>query len=406
MTRRRIARLAALACLATSGLVGFTPAPSSAEKPQAVGWWSRTLPMQAEAQADERAGTDRTAEVGEVTGLSGGAPVRFHSAAAPRQDLPTDPTLPVPGGEGGPATTVPLPVPVPTVPPLPVPLPEDPGPGVPNPTVPDGGLWVANDPTGAVAMSAIRYRGDIGAGELSLRFAPGSTNVGPMVACPMLSEFQPVEGGAWKDRPAHDCDRLSLTGRRSADGTAMLFSIPQGFLPFGERVLDIVIMPAPGRGDPFSVYFEAPDAESLQVTQGQELPAPIPELPEPDPFTLPTIAPDSTSFDSTMPTFSDVPTEVPEVETTDDSEEVASSTPIADLLEPFTESRTGRIIAVAVLLAMGAGLWLFGGQEVRHPRLLGALAGDAPAIVDLSAFGAGRGIGRFRRERAAPPNRL
>jgi len=76
---------------------------------------------------------------------------------------------------------------------------------------------------------------------------------------------------------------------------------------------------------------------------------------------------------------------------------------IAEILEPFTESRTGRIISVLVLLAMGAGLWLFGGRPVRAPKLLGALAGDVPAIVDEQS---GRGIGRFRRARTAPPQRL
>jgi hypothetical protein len=59
---------------------------------------------------------------------------------------------------------------------------------------------------------------------------------------------------------------------------------------------------------------------------------------------------------------------------------------------------------VVVLLAMGASLWYFGGEPTRAPRLLGALAGDAPVLVDQVSQG--RGIGRFRRERAGLPNRL
>ena len=391
---RRIARLAAVGCLVGSGLVGFVPAPSSAESPQATGWWSRRVPLQPEQ---------------DVEGLAARPAVRFR-AAAPQQELPTDPTLPVPGGSDspvpGPVTTVPLPVPVPTLPESPVTLPEDPGPGSPNPAVPEGGLWVANDPTGAAAMSAIRYRGDIGAGELTLRFAPGSTTVGPVIACPALSEFQPGPAGAWRDRPAHDCERMASTGRLTPDGTGMQFTIPQGFLPFGERVLDILLLPSLTSGDVFSLYFEKPDDGSLDVTQGQELPTGEEELPEVDPLTLPTFVSDTPTFDSTG---GFTPAPIDPVETAAEApveEETAAPTPIADVLEPFTESRTGRIISVAVLLAMGAGLWLFGGQPVRHPRLLGALAGDVPAIVDPPEAFAGRGIGRFRRVRVEPPHRL
>lgn len=396
MSVRRSARAVAVLAVVLAGAVGFTPAPSSAEEPQAVGWWSRRLPLQGESASGE----------GVVTGLSSRSPVAF------QQEPPIE--IPTPGGEddggdgeGGfsPPTTAPLPVPVPTVPELPVPVPDEPGPGTENPTVPDGGLWVANDPTGPIAMSALRFRGDIGAGELVLRFAPGTTTVGPIVACPALSAFEPVEGGAWRDRPAHDCDRLSLTGRRSADGTGMEWSIPQGFLPFGERVLDIVLLPDPTRGDAFSVYFEAPGQGSLTVTQGQELPPPVAELPELEPATLPTPAIDAPTF-ADSPTF-DVPdapvVEVPESETA--APALTPPSPVSSLLEPFTESRTARIIAVTVLLLMGSGLWLFGGRPVREPRLLGALAAAAP-VVRTTPAPSGRGIGRFRRERDARPGRL
>lgn len=388
MTRRRASRALALVCLVLGTIVGVLPAPSSAEAPQATGWWSRRLPFQ-----------------GEVEGQSVSAPVAFRSVATPSQELPTDPTIP--GGDGGPVTTVPLPVPIPTIPRPPVPVPEDPGPANPNPGVPEGGLWVANDPTGPVAISALRYRGDIGAGELLLRFAGGSTTTGPVVACPALSEFEPGPAQPWGDRPAHDCDRLSLTGRLAPDGTGMQFTIPQGFVPFGERVLDIVILPAPTSGDPFSLFFEAPDESSLEVTQGQELPPPATELPDVDPFTLPTAPPPVVDTPvSNVDAGVVVPPAEPPTSEPAPSELAGPSapTPIAGVLEPFTESRFGRIVAVAVLLAMGASLWYFGGEPTRSPRLLGALAGDAPVLVDQGSQG--RGIGRFRRERAGLPNRL
>lgn len=390
MSRRRITRALAVLCIALGTVVGVLPAPSSAEAPQATGWWSRRLPFQ-----------------GDVEGQSVGAPVPFRTAASPSQELPTEPTEPtIPGG---PVTTLPLPAPVPTIPPPPATLPEDPGPGQSNPGVPEGGLWVANDPTGAVAISALRYRGDIGTAQLTLRFARGSTTVGPVVACPALSEFTPGPAQPWRDRPAHDCARLSLSGRVTPDGTGLQFTIPQGFVPFGERVLDIVVLPDPTSGDPFSLFFEAPDESSLDVSSGQELPAPAPELPEPDPFTLPTTLPPSVDVVSDVPD-ADVaipPVAEPAPTTSEAPAELAGPSaprPIADVFEPFTESRFARIVAVSVLLAMAAGLWYFGGEPTRSPRLLGALAGDAPVLVDQGSQG--RGIGRFRRARAGLPNRL
>jgi hypothetical protein len=406
MSRRRITRAAAVAVVALAAGIGMTPVPSAAEAPQATGWWSRRAPLQGEPGAETSGG-------GEVTGLASRGAVVFGSAATPAQQPPID--IPVPDGEGegtAPPTTVPLPVPPPTVPDLPVPVPDEPGPGTQNPTVPDGGLWVANDPSGPIAISALRFRGDIGGGDLLLRFAPGSTTAGPIVACPALSPFQPVEGGAWPDRPAHDCDRMSLTGRRTADGTGMEWSIPQGFLPFGERVLDIVLLPDETRGDAFSVYFEAPGPETLTVTQGQELPPPAPELPDLDPTSLPTPASETFTDNPTFTdsaTFDDVPVaEPPGVEAAtpvDEPQLAAAPTRVSSLFEPFTESRTARIISVAVLLLMGAALWLFGGRSVREPKLLGALAASAPAVRAPQGPSA-HGIGRFRRERQAKPGRL
>lgn len=392
MTRGLVRRAAATTAFVAAVAVAAFPAPSSADGPQATGWWSRRLPLQAETEAASSGG-------GGVTGLSAAA-VAF-TPGGPAQ-LP-----PLPGeGDGtAPPTTIPLPVPIPTVPELPVPVPDDPGPGTPNPTVPEGGLWVANDPTGPIAISALRFRGDIGAGELTLRFAPGSATVGPLVACPALSEFEPTEGGAWRDRPAHGCDRMSLTGRRTSDGTGVTFSIPQGFLDFGERVLDVVVLPEPTRGDPFSVVFEPPGADSLEVTESQAVPEPAPELPEPDPASLPEPAIDVPSFDAPSAVV-DVPAaDLPQAGSGPADGPVAAPAPVAAVVEPLTESRAARIIAVAVLLALGAGLWSFGGQPVRHPRLLGALGGATPALVDQPTS-AGRGIGRFRRERTGRPTRL
>ncbi len=390
MILRRLTRSLAVVLIALAAGIGALPATSGAAGPQAVGWWSRANPL-----------------TGDVEGQSSARAVPY----TPGQELPTDPTLPIdPADPGGaPIPTVPLPIPLPTIPEIPITTPPDADPGIPNPTVPDGGLWVANNSAGAVAISALRYRGDVGSAILTLTFAPGSSTAGPMVACPALSQFSPGPDGTWADRPAHDCDRISTGGLVSPDGKAVEFNIPQGFLPFGERLLDIVILPDPVTGDVFSVYFEAPGEDSLVVSQGQELPAPIAELPEIDPLTLPEpLVPfDSGGSFTDSPTFTSGGTGIVSGEDAVDESDKASALPepIAQILEPFIESRTGRIIAIITLLLMGGALWYFGGAPIRQPQLLGALAGDAPAIVDQPTD-AGRGIGRFRRDRTAPPPRL
>ncbi len=394
---RRTLRALALLAVVVAGLVAVTPSTSSAAGPDAVGWWSRQLPFQDPSRGDDS-----------VTGQSAGAPVRF---GAPAQVPPLPVPTTAPGS--GPVTTPPLPVQPPELPPPPITTPS-PGEGQPNPTVPDGGLWVANDATGARAVSAIRFRGDIGAAELTLTFAPGSTVFGPVVVCPIVSDWAPGPAGAWNDRPAEDCGRFELTGRLSPDATQLVFSIPDGFNEFGERVLDLAVRPRPGAGETFDLYFEAPGPDSLEVLTSQTVPPSQPEPADPDPLSLPTTVPAPVLQDqgfapppppATTPTTSPEESATPVVEIGGGNGPLPQ--PVAELLEPFTESRASRILAVLLLLGMGLGLWYLGGQQVRQPRLLGALGGGADAAAAPAVpVDQGRGIGRFRRERTGPPTRF
>lgn len=402
---RRLLRIVASCCVVAAGLVVVTPSASGAEGPDAVGWWSKQLPTQDDSRAEGSGG--------DVTGQSVGAPVRFGTASSPGQ-IPVETTLPGGEGGGGPVTTGPLPVNPPTLPESPITTP-DPGTGAPNPTVPDGGLWVGNDPSGPHAVSALRFRGDIGSGELILTLAPGSTVAGPVVACPIISGWSPGPEGAWRDRPAIDCDRFELSGRLSSDGTKMTFNIPQGFTEFGERVLDIGLRPAVGAGDLFDLYFEAPGPESFVVFEGQQLPPPEPEFPEPDESTLPTTAPSSNAEPRQDLPATPAPSTTVAEETAAPPVDIGGGNgplpqPVADVFEPFTESRASRIFSVTLLLLLGLGLWYLSGQEVREPRLLGGLAasggaGNAAKAV-APAADRGRGIGRFKRERSGPPTKF
>jgi hypothetical protein len=75
------------------------------------------------------------------------------------------------------------------------------------------------------------------------------------------------------------------------------------------------------------------------------------------------------------------------------------------VVNPFSPdaSRGERIMAVAVLLGLGAGLFWVGGAPVRPPRLLGSLG--AGQVVDETPVSKG-GIGRFARPRHGTPPRL
>jgi hypothetical protein len=388
--RTRLFRLGAAACVASASIVAFVPGISNADSPPEVGYWSRALPLQDDS-IEPKAGSEA---------------VIFSSA----QQVP-DPTIPQ-----GPITTVPLPVPAPTVPDTPVTIPET---GQPNPTgdgAPEGGFWVGNDSTGANAVSALRFRGDIGEARLTIKFASGSTIVSPLVACPVLSNWSTEVNGPWKNRPAHDCERLEISGRLSTGGDAMVFDIPQGFTSFAENKLEIMVLPNRTAGDNSSMFFEAPTNDSLETYSTQDLPEyegnDVAEYPAANfessdgGFDGPVLGRDtfdsgSFTVDSTTP-----------VDTTSNEVAAPQVAPVADALNPIealTESRVGRIICVALLLALGGVMFWLGGQPTRSPRLIGGLAtgpGAALAIASDDANHRSRGIGRFRSIRDAKPNRL
>lgn len=397
--RRRFSRGLSLICIAAGATLALVPG-AKAEAPIAVGYWSRALPFQADT----------------VEGQSGSAAVRFAGmprTAASAQQVP-DTTLPTP------VTTSPPPVSPPTIPPI-VTTP-DPSQPAPNASVPEGGLWVANDVSGAAAVSALRFQGDIGSARLRLLFAPGSTVVGPIVACPMLSSWTPEANGPWKNRPAHDCDRLAVTGSRTADGLGMQWDLPQGFSQFAERQLDIMLLPRPGSGDTFSLQFAAPTADALEIGARQVPPTTTTSVTTPNLGTSDSgfgSGPAFGSPDSFSPRFDGdfssnngfLPTnELTDLGATTDATSVGDTPTgrVVDALRSalFEDEPLPRYVAVGLLLAMGAGFFLYGGAPARAPQLLGGLGTGAIAPVATRPARNERGIGRFRRERAERPTKL
>ncbi len=384
--RRNGLRVLAVASFVTAGLLGLLPTTGQAAEPTVVGWWYRDVPLSgAEPQGAA------------VTGQSTGAPVVASLAGAaarppqvPPVTLPPPPTIP--------------PLPVPTIPPD-VTIP-DPGGNVPTPIpVPAGGLLVANDSTGLRGIAAMRFDAPgAGGGVISLKIAPGSTPSPAINACPALSDWLPGPDQAWSARPAHDCDRISVSSTLSTDGTTMTWALPDTFQRSDSATYDVLLVPVASDGTPFQVLFEKPGADAFEVTSAFPEEVLPPELPLPDDLPPP--------IDSFSPDGFDVGGfvgAVPETPEIGDPEPVGQTAPLAGLVA-LLENPTVRRIATALLVAVGAyAYWQSNQAEQRAPRLLGALSGPTNLVVGAvvrPAVGRHRGIGRFARDRSERPTRL
>jgi hypothetical protein len=378
LQRRRLRGLAAV-CFAAAGTLGVLPTTSAADEPMVVGWWYRDIPL---SDADPNGAA--------VHGRSAGAPVLAALTGSPT----------------GPAQVPPLPVP--TVPPdVTVP---DPGGNVPTPTpTPEGGLLVANDSTGVRGISAMRFDAPGAGGAIvSLRIAPGSTPSSGINACPALSDWLPGPDQEWSARPAHDCERMSVSSTLSADGLTMTWALPDTFQRPDAATYDVLLVPAGGDGTPYQISFEKPDADALTVTSPYPADEPPPEDPVPEglPPSPAAFSPDGFDLGGLDELGPEVVPGVP-------TEHVGSSREPAGALGRLDEalqSPTTRRLATALLIALGAyAYWQSNQADRRAPRLLGALAGPSTVVADAVlplALTRERGIGRFARHRTARPPRL
>jgi hypothetical protein len=356
--RRQLLRAGAVTCLAAIGLVWW-PSPATAEGEAEVGWWYR---------------------------LSGGVPEgspesQSVSAASTKQAPP--PTLP------------PTPVPPPVVP-----LPEDPPAAptaVPPPaSVPEGGLYVANDTFGALAIGAVRFHvGQVGETRLTLAFAEGGASGGaiPIVACPLLEGFEAVANGSWRDRPAHDCARAQSLGTLGTDGS-MSFVLSAAFQQGAQETLDIVLLPDPANGTPFSVTFDTVSPDALAVTGA------APERPLP-PQQTPSFVPDPAAPAASFNPSTGAAPRSPSPGTSTAAGGAPPATPAAGAPGVTPEAPSSPAQAVSdVFDDRPWARWVATG-------ILGAIAlGMAAASVRTPAASAEKGVGRFARQREGLPPAL
>lgn len=306
------------------------------------------------------------------------------------------------------------------------------------PFVPAGGLYVANSPDGPKAISAVTYAvNDVVSATLELRVftytagadpppspvkpptQPPSANaaLARISACAVHAPWLAPDGGgpgAWEQRPRHETD--CVRGQFSTDGSKVIFDLGRE-RQVSEGLFDLAIVPdptaAPEHDAPFSITFDPPRQESLVPGEADdpEKPPQAPEAPEPadedspaevmqvdlSPFGEATlsVALPAAPFGIDVPTTTS--TSPPQVGLPPSrTRAVARSLP--------TDRRSVRVMAVALLLALGLWWSWVGGQWKAVSRLLGATARPDPsASQDAEPVD---GIGRFARPRSDRPRPL
>lgn len=134
--------------------------------------------------------------------------------------------------------------------------------GSAQPDVPRKGMLVENAPSGPIALSALKFSLKDGQvpKQLSLSISGSAIITQPPVACVATTAFESSQGGAWEDRPVHDCTH-SVPGVVNADQTRIRF--PVGKLA-ERRSLSVVIL-AGGPTDRIAFAKPGPKTLSLRI---------------------------------------------------------------------------------------------------------------------------------------------
>lgn len=288
---------------------------------------------------------------------------------------------------------------------LPVPV-EPPSP------VPEGGTWVSADPTGPVAVSALRV--DLAAGRVAvqLRLTIADAVGTPAVqACPTTERWPAEQGGRLEGAPSADC-AAPLDAVREGD----VLVVP---LPPGLPGVDVLLRPKPGSA--FSITFERATAASVVTAPA---PAAAPAAAPPPPVFLPPapFAPPP-AFESgpaaavepppeevapliaapTLPEPVAAPSPVPAPQ----AAPVLIAAPVSARPAALPDDRTPSLLALAVLALVGAQAVRLARQPAVAPRALGGSARRSGATpVATTTAVASRGVGRFQTERSRPPVRI
>lgn len=268
------------------------------------------------------------------------------------------------------------------------------------PYVPEDGLYVASNLSGAEAVSAIRVRLAEGeqASALILTVADEPRGEPVIGACLATEPWEPAQGGALAEAPPFDCDAGASVGVLSEDGSTVTF--PLAALVRAGAV-DVVLVPgqdAEGRATTFQVAFEPPGPEAVATAattpsaspQGSEPAAPPPPPPPPPPATSGFESPAPQDFAPVSAAPSDFSVDPPApVEAAPLEPELAAPalpTQAPRRTTPISSESSGnrtRTLGFVVLAAAGLAYHKLSTTSERTPRSLVQFGqrGDAPETV-------------------------
>lgn len=264
------------------------------------------------------------------------------------------------------------------------------------PPVPDGGLWVASDPLGPQAVSALRVAVPVGHVVRSVVLNEDSRIGEPaLVACPVTGPWTAPDPppGRWEDRPSVDCQR-AVAGQPGDDGERWVFDV--GGLE-SDGVLDVAIMPAPDTD--FSVTFAPPDEGTVVTVAAAPQPPAAPPVsapptepavpPAPRP---PTSAPVPVAGPPTPRVGGPVATTAPVAPTTSSPPAPAVAAPPAPT-RPAADGGGDRHPVVVVPVAAALAGWWWRYRHARraaatHPLAVSPLTTAVPGVDRLTVGGA------------------
>ena len=167
------------------------------------------------------------------------------------------------------------------------------------PGVPEDGLYVAMDPTGPAAISAVQVQ-SVAPGTLSLRVSGAPLPPGAIVnAHPITGDWDPVQNGDWAKVPRYDA-AVAVAGRVEND--RLVWSLPGSFSG-ALGIVDVALVPAGGPA--FQVAFEKPGADAY--TPAVVAPSPVESDSSPPPAFTTTPTPET----EPAPTIADLPSFAP-----------------------------------------------------------------------------------------------
>ena len=165
--------------------------------------------------------------------------------------------------------------------------------GLAPPYVPEDGLYVASNPSGPEAVSALRFTlaGGGTAGTLQLK-VEGEIRGEPVVGlCAVAEKWEPVQAGPLADAPACDPGGTAVPGTVAADGTTVTFPVA---LLARDGALDVALVPgqdANGVNATFQLVLAKPGPEALTTGGDASTTAPPTAEGEPVPVFEPAPSP-------------------------------------------------------------------------------------------------------------------